>query len=75
MKFIYENDESSLTFSDVPEDSFFVDKQGYLCQKSDDVTYVVIANYEGKPVSYINYDIARDFAIERVIPKVKKIEF
>jgi hypothetical protein len=75
MKIVFENEDHELTFKDVTEDYFFVDSEGYLCQKCDDVSYVVIANFEGKPVSFIQYDVSKDRVIKRILPKVKNIEF
>lgn len=75
MKIVFEDEDHELTFKDVTEDYFFIDSEGYLCQKSDDVSYVVIANFEGKPISFIQYDVNRDTVIKRILPKVKKIEF
>ncbi len=81
MKIVFEKEDRELTFKDVPEDYFFVDCEGNLCQKcnlsqkSDDASYVVIANSDGKPMSYIQYDVPSDEEIKRILPKVKKIEF
>lgn len=75
MKIVFENEDHELTFKDVTEDYFFVDSEGYLCQKRDDASYVVIANSDGKPMSYIQYDVPSDEEIKRILPKVKNIEF
>ena len=75
MKIIFESEKDVLTFNDVVVDNFFVNVSGELCQKSDDISYAVIANSHGEPLSYYSYDVRPDTKIERILPKVKKIEF
>lgn len=75
MKIVYESENDVLTFKDVVVDNFFVNQVGELCQKSDDVSYAVIANSLGEPLSYYAYDVAQGTKIKRILPKVKKIEF
>lgn len=43
-----ENKEKTLTFEDVPENYFFKDGDGYLCQKSSSDDYIIIADPGGK---------------------------
>lgn len=75
MKIIFENEKDVLTFNDVVVDNFFVNQMGELCQKSDDVSYTVIANSVGEPLSYYASDVKEETKIKRILPKVKKIEF
>ena len=75
MKIIFESDKDVLTFKDVVVDNFFVNQMGELCQKSDDISYAVIANSVGEPLSYYTYDVKEETKIKRILPKVKKIEF
>jgi hypothetical protein len=76
MKFIYEQEgTNTLTFGQVQNDQFFVDSDGYLCQKINSDSYSTIANINGVPYASgttcaCNYD-----AIKRILPKVTKIEF
>lgn len=76
MKFIYaEKTEKTPTFGDVEINQFFVDHDGYFCQKTSDSSLVVIANPNGDPYSTWFRNIDLDREIKRIIPLVEKIEF
>jgi hypothetical protein len=67
--------KKQLTFKDVTENQFFVNFDGFLCQKTNYDTYAMIASSSGKPVSHVIYDVAYDQKIKKIFPKVIKIEF
>lgn len=76
MKFIYEKQENKgeLTLKDVAENQFFVCVDGYLCQKVYACAYTTIADNEGDPsCSHLTCD--EDMPINRILPRVEKIEF
>ena len=76
MKFIYEHEgTNTLTFGDVQENQFFVDSDGYLCQKICSDSYNTIANSNGVPYSSSTTSADNSDAIKRILPKVTKIEF
>lgn len=64
-----------LTFSDVEEDQFFVDQDGRLCQKGGETFYCMITESDGTPCSIYYNGAYDDMPIERVLPRVDKIEF
>lgn len=76
MNFIYENEAAkTLTFRDVKDNQFFVDNDGYLCQKANHNSFTVIAKPDGTPYStWIDYT-APNREIQKIIPAVRKIEF
>ena len=74
MKFIYETPEPP-TFGNVEENQFFVDKGGYLCQKIDSKTFAYIADQNGEPFAFLCDKVSVNDKIDRLIPKVTKIEF
>ncbi len=76
MKFIYEEEakEQHLTFDMVESDQFFVNNDGCLCQKVHDDRYNVLSNYLGEPFAFC-HDCEKDEEIQRILPKVVKIEF
>lgn len=63
------------TFGDVKFNQFFVDEDGYLCQKHASDTYIVIADKNGEPYSYLYETVNEDQEIIRILPIIKKIEF
>lgn len=76
MKFIYaEKAEKTPTFGDVQTDQFFVDCDGYLCQKSGPQSLTVVAKPDGTPYSTWSNNVSSVREIERIIPFVEKIEF
>jgi hypothetical protein len=64
-----------LTLADVEEDQFFVDKQGYLCQKLSRCDYVRLAKASGLPHCDYFGENDSDMVIKHVLPKVTKINF
>lgn len=77
MKIIFEKQkEVKLTFNQVECSQFFVNSCGSLCQKNSHNSYCVIADSQGIPCSFYSHTIiARGVAVQRIIPKVAKIEF
>ena len=77
MKFIYAEQakEKKPTFGDVQINQFFVDYDGYLCQKTTISSFVVIAHHDGTPYSTWLNNVPSVREIERIIPFVEKIEF
>lgn len=75
IKFITEEKhEKELTFKMVEKDQFFISDYGFLCQKNDDFSFIIIANEEGVP--YCNYrGMPDNTKIQKILPKVIKIEF
>lgn len=76
MKFIYEEVKKNkqLTLEEVEENQFFVCTDGYLCQKADETAYTTIADDEGNPTC-CKLDCDYDIPIQRILPRVEKIEF
>jgi hypothetical protein len=64
-----------LTLADVEEDQFFVDKDGWLGQKVGRTGYVLIAADDGEPCCTVYEDADEYEVIQRVLPKVTKINF
>jgi hypothetical protein len=62
-------------FGDVDENQFFIDSDGWLCQKMSETSYNTIADDEGKPQA--DTAILRDWSspIRSILPKVSKIKF
>lgn len=76
MKFIYEQEEDKVpTFGQVQDDQFFLDIDGYLCQKINFSAYCTIANSKGEPYATIIRRAYNSETIKRILPKVTKIEF
>ena len=77
MKFIYaeKTKEKIPTFGDVKTNQFFVDCDGYLCQKTSGSSFSVVADPGGTPYSTHLTNIFSTREIERIIPLVQKIEF
>jgi hypothetical protein len=73
--FEFEDTPSNLTFGDVEEDQFFVDEDGWLCQKDVEDAYTAIANADGEPTCTFFDGIDSDRLIKRILPKVTKINF
>jgi hypothetical protein len=77
MKFIFAEVEkpNSPIFGDVEINQFFVDKEGFLCQKEDARLFSVIAFPDGSPCCLACRNGVDDMPITRILPKVKRIEF
>lgn len=65
----------SYTFGDVSTDQFFVDKEGYLCQKVNGACYNIIANDRGNPLSCHKERILPSTPVKRILPEVEQIKF
>lgn len=80
IKFHYEEpqDSKDLTLDDVECNQFFVNRNGELCQKVTARTYNRITNTHGLPegeaLDY-QYNNPTDIEIQRVLPRVEKIEY
>lgn len=75
INFITEPQPKQLTFSDVEQDHFFVNEDGYLCQKIGDREYTFIADSEGFPWAGHRSEAEEKEPIKRLLPKVTKINF
>ncbi len=76
MKFILQEPTAlPITFGDVEENQFFVDKDGYLCQKCSYKLCNYIADHNGKPFSDRREIFSSNSIIQKILPKVAKIEF
>lgn len=75
MKIIFESDVPSLKFSDVKENQFFVNDDGYLSQKTGTHSYNTIADECGTPFAHFRECVDGCEPIDRILPAVKKIEF
>ena len=75
IRFVLDGSSVGLTFSDVEDNQFFVDRNGYFCQKTYSDSYVMIADHDGNPYSYFFDDVLEDSPINKVLPRVTKIKF
>lgn len=77
IEFIPANPSSSkeLTFGDVEDNQFFVNRHGSLCQKFNHETYHEIANSYGDPMCDQYNGVSSDQDIQRIIPTIDKIKF
>ena len=75
IKFITEQEKTENQFQDVEENQFFINCFGYLCQKTNDVTYTIIADSYNMPFSDTRTHAKREDKIGKILPKVTKIEF
>lgn len=80
VKFIYGKEikgkqQDKLTLIDVKNNQFFVSREGYLCQKMDDMSYITITDKQGRPsCDYV--EGPDDMPIARLLShEVKKIEY
>jgi len=62
------------TFWDVLPNQFFVDNDGFLCQKHCEATYVTIAKPNGKLLCSIS-PFVKNITIQRILPLVERIQF
>ena len=77
IKFVYEKERSGkgLVFGDVEEDQLFVSVYGNLCQKVGRDSYNIIADNTGEPCAGHIDDVKLNGRIQRILPRVEKIEF
>lgn len=77
IKFICSEKEESLRpkFGMVEMSQFFVDSEGFLCQKTTEGAYVVIAKPDGTPYSYLEEGVFGEYSIGKILPQIAKIEF
>lgn len=75
IKFETEKDKrTELVFSDVQCNQFFIDANGWLCQKISLSTYNTIANRRGVPFAlHIDRDVDPCDPITDILPHVTKI--
>jgi len=62
-------------FGDVCENQFFIDIDGWLCQKMTETGYNTIADDEGNPLADSAKSRSWDTPIRSVLPNVTKIKF
>ncbi len=77
MKFIFEeiSKPKPLFLKDVEANQFFVNYHGSLCQKTTQTSFSVIAGKDGKPLGYHFANMPENTVINKILPKVAKIEF
>jgi len=75
IEFVTEGNSKSLTFSDVEDNQFFVDLDGFLCQKIDPDSYTIVADNVGNPHGGYFDDVLEESPIKKVLPRVTKIRF
>jgi hypothetical protein len=79
IKFITEeNTPAQLEFRDIKENQFFVNFYGNLCQKVSSNQYNTIADKNGVPFGCASIHIdedRRDMFVQRILPKITRIEF
>ena len=79
MKFILSEpiEEKQLTLADVAVNQFFVNRDGWLCQKVWGDAYIQIANSKGELYAdyYTDELELTNQPIQRILPNVERIEF
>lgn len=75
IKFITEDQDSGVVLSDVKNGQFFVDCQGWLCQKRNARSYNTIADQTGRPVATPVTDSPANRPIKRGLPAVTRVVF
>lgn len=77
IKFITEKakKDKSPTFGQVEENQFFIDAKNRLCQKMNAEAYIVLTNEQGDPWATWLEDIEEDRIINKILPKVIRIEW
>lgn len=75
INFTNSDEKKNPVLEDVEKNQFFIDKRGQLCQKTGDCSYVLLANKEGIPFSNYICGIEREESIQKILPKVTKINF
>lgn len=71
---------SDLYFSMVEDDQFFIDEDGWLCQKVSEDAYICIADEEGIPTAcYVTTkedgNVHPNLPIIRILPRLTKVSF
>lgn len=68
-------DESKdyLTFDMVEYDQFYIDIEGFLCQKASPKSYNIIADSDGEPCAAHVSELKGELKIVKILPKVTKI--
>ena len=76
IKFIQEEDQQKeLTFSMVEKNQFFETQEGHLGHKSGDDSCNIVASIAGNPCADTWGDMDSSTKINRILPKITKIEF
>ena len=77
MRFVLENEREGdqPTFEDVEVGQFFIDADGDLMQKLDYNSANRIANKNGTPDAIAGYPISPTRLINRILPRVSRIDF
>lgn len=77
MKFILSEPvkEKQLVLADVAVNQFFVNRNGWLCQKVVSDSYLQITNREGKPYPDFYDGEDPDQPVQRILPNVERIEY
>tara|TARA_A100000171_G_C2140369_1_gene154949 strand:- start:15604 stop:15837 length:234 start_codon:yes stop_codon:yes gene_type:complete len=75
IEFGLKEDSHIYTFGEVGHDQFFVDLDGYLCQKRDDSSFTTIADEEGEPYVIWYNNVESSEKISRILPQITKVKF
>lgn len=76
INFIFNNTEDEeIYFNDVEEDGFFIDVEGFLCQKVEVGRYNIIAKPNGVPYAGTVSDVSEDEYIKKILGCPSKIDF
>ena len=77
MKFILSetSEKKQLVFADVAVNQFFVNNNGWLCQKVGSDSYIQITDSEGELYADFYADQDAGELIQRILPNVKRIEY
>jgi hypothetical protein len=69
----FEYKDLVLTFGDVKENQFFIDKDGWLCQKFCYDGYCAITNERGEPLSLRVDNVSLSDPVRHIYPRLAKI--
>lgn len=73
IKFYTNEEPKILTFDMIEEGQFFIDQDGWLCQKTTSNWFVTIADDMGNPNSLQYRELIPRFKVTKILPKVTKI--
>ena len=67
--------EEKPKFGDVEENQPFIAGDGFLCMKIDGDSLTVIARPDGRPLANYKEEVQAHCEIQRILPRVTKINF
>ncbi len=59
----------------VEDNQFFINNDGYLCQKCNDGCYIYIADVDGVPRAGFCHVITTEPCVSKILPEVESITF